>query len=220
MDSLWSFRAKEDSLSHHGIEGQQWGIRNGPPYPLGSGQRSKAEVRAMRNESKEANESLKRAVKNGGRTWNIYKFDKNLSNIVSSKIQENKEEYFNLFRNSIKDLDYLVDRAIEEGWIKKEDRDRTRELYFVSDIGQELYEKWLDKHPDKVKEFFEVEKESYKAKAELTTKLLNISRTTLGKYADQEIANDDGYWKRFTASHILLLALHRYIGDLYLAESK
>lgn len=37
MDRLWAFRFKEDSsISHHGIEGQKWGVRNGPPYPLNS----------------------------------------------------------------------------------------------------------------------------------------------------------------------------------------
>lgn len=30
----WRFVMKDDSLSHHGIEGQKWGVRNGPPYPL------------------------------------------------------------------------------------------------------------------------------------------------------------------------------------------
>lgn len=24
-------------LAHHGIKGQKWGVENGPPYPLGSG---------------------------------------------------------------------------------------------------------------------------------------------------------------------------------------
>ena len=32
----YSFTFNEDALSHHGIEGQKWGVRNGPPYPLGS----------------------------------------------------------------------------------------------------------------------------------------------------------------------------------------
>ena len=30
-------------LYHHGIEGQKWGVRNGPPYPLDESDRSSAE---------------------------------------------------------------------------------------------------------------------------------------------------------------------------------
>lgn len=32
----WALRCEENTLSHHGIEGQKWGVRNGPPYPLTS----------------------------------------------------------------------------------------------------------------------------------------------------------------------------------------
>lgn len=35
-----------DGLQHHGIKGQKWGDQNGPPYPLGSGQKSSAEKKA------------------------------------------------------------------------------------------------------------------------------------------------------------------------------
>ena len=35
-----------DYLSHHGILGQRWGKRNGPPYPLGVGDHSASEKRA------------------------------------------------------------------------------------------------------------------------------------------------------------------------------
>ena len=28
---------RELYLAHHGIKGQRWGVRRGPPYPLGSG---------------------------------------------------------------------------------------------------------------------------------------------------------------------------------------
>lgn len=37
----WKFnrRSRTDFLMHHGIQGQRWGVRNGPPYPLGSSPR-------------------------------------------------------------------------------------------------------------------------------------------------------------------------------------
>lgn len=31
----------EDYLAHHGIKGQEWGVKNGPPYPLDSGKNRK-----------------------------------------------------------------------------------------------------------------------------------------------------------------------------------
>lgn len=33
-------------LSHHGIKGQKWGVKNGPPYPLKQSSKSKAEKKA------------------------------------------------------------------------------------------------------------------------------------------------------------------------------
>ena len=44
-------------LYHHGIKGQKWGKRNGPPYPLGSGQASASEKKAGWKESKFTGES-------------------------------------------------------------------------------------------------------------------------------------------------------------------
>lgn len=37
---------KKDWLSHHGIKGQKWGKRNGPPYPLDKSSHSKEEQSA------------------------------------------------------------------------------------------------------------------------------------------------------------------------------
>lgn len=41
-----------DVLSHHGIRGQKWGDQNGPPYPLGSGQKSYSEKKQARMDKK------------------------------------------------------------------------------------------------------------------------------------------------------------------------
>ena len=38
-------------LAHHGIKGQKWGKRNGPPYPLKGGDYSEAERKALRGQT-------------------------------------------------------------------------------------------------------------------------------------------------------------------------
>lgn len=36
----------DECLAHHGIRGQKWGVRNGPPYPLGDSNHSASEKKA------------------------------------------------------------------------------------------------------------------------------------------------------------------------------
>lgn len=42
-------------IEHHGIRGQRWGKRNGPPYPLSGGDYSQSEVKAIRKNRKLGN---------------------------------------------------------------------------------------------------------------------------------------------------------------------
>ena len=44
--------AIDDILEHHGIRGQKWGDRNGPPYPLGGGDYSPREVSKIKEARK------------------------------------------------------------------------------------------------------------------------------------------------------------------------
>lgn len=44
---MWSSDYEKGYIMHHGILGQKWGKRNGPPYPLSGGRYSKAEKKAI-----------------------------------------------------------------------------------------------------------------------------------------------------------------------------
>ena len=64
----------DEALYHHGIRGQEWGKRNGPPYPLGAGDHSAREKKAgwqksLNKTSKRDGEGranqLERALNNG-----------------------------------------------------------------------------------------------------------------------------------------------------------
>ena len=60
-------------LAHHGIKGQKWGVKNGPPYPLDSQSKSTSEKRATtgrrnsngENEKKGLSDRQKKAIKIG-----------------------------------------------------------------------------------------------------------------------------------------------------------
>lgn len=48
-------------LCHHGVKGQKWGVRNGPPYPLGEGDKSAEERKADGNRTN----IVKQAIQSG-----------------------------------------------------------------------------------------------------------------------------------------------------------
>lgn len=56
--------ARENDLNHHGILGQKWGKRNGPPYPLNAGDHSAAEKKAGWRKSLDAGEIHKQHHEN------------------------------------------------------------------------------------------------------------------------------------------------------------
>lgn len=91
----YSFTFKDDSLEHHGIDGQKWGVRNGPPYPLAAGDHSAAEKRAMRSSQKATYKIIKRKHYKSKVPGHI-NTNKRLDKELNSKIKEKKNELIEL----------------------------------------------------------------------------------------------------------------------------
>lgn len=53
------YDAKFGEIYHHGIRGQKWGERNGPPYPLGSRKSGSERYYASKSDSKNPSEQIK-----------------------------------------------------------------------------------------------------------------------------------------------------------------
>jgi len=51
-------------LAHHGVKGQKWGVRNGPPYPLKDSQKPSSEKKAV--EKAESSGIIKKTVSGHG----------------------------------------------------------------------------------------------------------------------------------------------------------
>ena len=53
MVNQFSFNLDQNYLSHHGVKGQKWGKKNGPPYPLDSktAERVKSKVKVVKRKT-------------------------------------------------------------------------------------------------------------------------------------------------------------------------
>ena len=93
-----NFTTKNAELYHHGIEGQKWGIRNGPPYPLdsnGDAKRAKKINKVNYKVQKEENKYTKMVRKTSSKfDKNINKLNRQIGNIdikVDKILNSNKE---------------------------------------------------------------------------------------------------------------------------------
>ena len=121
---------RDSTLKHHGILGQKWGDRNGPPYPLGASDHSASEKKAGWRKSLSADKLLNRTMKQGKNKPNISPLEKNIKDAkdinynvkdISNSASEtlSKKNYFNEKNDAKKLTDKELNDAVKRMELEK-----------------------------------------------------------------------------------------------------
>ena len=209
MPDLYRFKMADESLSHHGIEGQKWGVKNGPPYPLDAGDHSTAEKRAM-----------KKAVRKTKNTGPAHAADdlleEYLGNRINSlvslkKVQDEYDEYLDALvesQNYIKWCNNEIESMLNipgnlDTFMKFTGKDSKEEVHKVllEDMltaspfhYSDLY---FDTHESESNKRDTIFEKSNRAKEELKKQYEEISKDILGDSYNKHL-DKDGYGRNQT----------------------
>lgn len=84
--SLYLGKDKSDSLKHHGVKGQHWGHKNGPPYPLSSDISTGKSLKDKGDENKTKKPSLASKAATAIKTKTAHKIDTAKKDYKSRKV--------------------------------------------------------------------------------------------------------------------------------------
>lgn len=146
-----------NELYHHGIKGQQWGVRNGPPYPLNPADYSKAE----KKEFTAYRESSKKITKNPDGSYSIpkgFEFNrvgKNTTDVRTNESgalyvsygKEDAARYVKIYGPDLANRIFNNTREAVQHISSKGQMKLASDEQFVSEAG-----KFLQKNPDIAKE--------------------------------------------------------------------
>lgn len=184
----------EEVLKHHGILGQRWGKRNGPPYPLGGGDYTQSERKAIKGERRAGNSIYNKkhfdeVLKKGSTTLSTLSYDENRTKdadmFYATHDIWDKHQYNALFNRPIpKTLYDESGRSIGNGICLKfriDNKLKTDMKVASEDSGAKIFTKLYNKDRDfynfvtdssRMENYFVKEKYKFKGYQE-TKKILN-----------------------------------------------
>lgn len=146
MSDLYRFKMTDESLSHHGIEGQKWGVKNGPPYPLDASDHSAAEKKHMgyfaRKKTAKEEEKQRRQAEEEEQ-----KRKDKLYNDLSKELKDTVNEYYKMEADFRKTDEYKALLNAEIDVLVEDDKKRGSWSVGRADSTEEeireIYKDWV-----------------------------------------------------------------------------
>lgn len=188
-----------DELFHHGVQGQHWGVQNGPPYPL---DRSISTGSRLKNAEKDSKEALKKEIvekaakiKSGDRVES-FATGSNLEYRIKSKLFDDARNEIKKEADKLDEQKYLYFKEVEDTAHKALYED------YLTGVLDEFYTKADQKYDDDRDELDitleilseinpkinEVGKEYKKALVEYSHNMDEIVSDLVGECGDLQIA--------------------------------
>lgn len=176
MSELKHINVGESWLAHHGIKGQQWGVQNGPPYPIPSGDHSAAEKK-----HKDRYDKRKKQIDDSIRVYN-HRWKSGIKNkSLERKAKKIQKKYNDFSNRNLKTMDSLYDGS---SLLQIQSRSE------LAKISKKEYDEKLDKISRKFAGKYADTRVEYLSKYESITYSQAISQL-ITKY------NDDAYTKKY-----------------------
>ena len=154
-------RLRDDELQHHGIKGQEWGVKNGPPYPLDKKESKKYYKTIKKSEKQQENLQKKSDKKYGKHTYvrdNKFRDKKTELRKKSSETTKNllkkamSDKEFSKIKSMVKteeDLEFKIDESLGtdkfDSLLKKRNDNYEKLTKTYKDIGYRIAGKYADK---------------------------------------------------------------------------
>lgn len=190
-----------EELYHHGIKGQKWGDRNGPPYPLNNSQKSKAEKKVLKSlqktykkhthldpdEAINSNKYLKQISDDLKDSRDAIKESTKIFNEYKQLDKEQKDRYDEIAANVSFDADHVYgyDRKRYVWGYKYDDLHDPSDQ--ISGFGAYLFES------NQQNAYQQERKKTEKLQKDYLTKCEEATMTLLGNMKDEKIKDKYGH---------------------------
>lgn len=147
--------SEQNSFLHHGIEGQKWGVRNGPPYPLDS--QSDSDYKQHKQELKEEKKYYKHKEGEKYNPWTKlsgYYHKHNGIDIFGERVKKDENEKLKFISPEESMSRRKKEKEIANGLNKKELNKYIKDA-FSGDYSKQLYDslEWYESEVDEFPKF-------------------------------------------------------------------